>query len=209
MKNPVGLILVIAISLSACSFKRENSEPQPSQVEESAESAASKGVGASFARAALSGNLGYSASRCYEYVWKALRSVLGYEIESTSVPSRSAYQFGDWADRNPSDLARIFKLKKSSVYPEKAPLGSVIVWNPGQCGYSGAHGHIEIAVGNGKACSDFCGHIATHCSLPRVYVPTSSSANGFTSSRCQADMLEICLRYKGGNACYPKWGCSK
>lgn len=209
MKNTLNLILFFSLSLGACSARQDSSQPGPLDQIESDSTANRSSVGSQLARAALTGNLGYSASRCYEYVWKALRSVLGYEIEATSVPARSAYQFGDWADRNPSELLRIFKLKKSSVYPEKAPLGSVIVWNPGQCGYSGAHGHIEIAVGNGKACSDFCGPIATHCSLPRIYVPTSSSANGFTSSTCQADMLEICLRYKGGNACYAKWGCSK
>ncbi len=155
----------------------------------------------------------YSSSRCYEFVWADLRQVLGSHIESTTVPSQSAYQFGDWADRNPQELSSTFHLRKSNVYPEAAPLGSVIVWNPGQCGYSSRHGHIEIAVGGGQACSDFCAPIASACSLPRVYVPiesntsSSSTSSSSTSSSCDLRALEICLRYKGGQPCYPRSGC--
>lgn len=150
----------------------------------------------------------YSGSRCYEFVWADLRQVLGSSIDSTSVPSQSAYQFGDWADRNPQDLSSTFHLRKSNVYPESAPLGSVIVWNPGQCGYSSRHGHIEIAIGGGQACSDFCAPIATTCSAPRVYVPTESGSSSSTSpSSCDRRALEICLRYGGGQSCYPRSGC--
>ena len=150
----------------------------------------------------------YSSSRCYEFVWADLRQVLGSHIESTTVPSQSAYQFGDWADRNPQELSSTFHLRKSNVYPEAAPLGRVIVWNPGQCGYSSRHGHIEIAVGGGQACSDFCAPIASACSLPRVYVPIeSNTSSSSTPSSCDLRALEICLRYKGGQPCYPRSGC--
>jgi len=162
------------------------------------------GFGQRLANAArYNGSGRYSGSRCYEFVWADLKQVLGSRIESTSVPSQSAYQFGDWADRNPQELNATFHLRRSQVYPELAPLGSVIVWNPGQCGYSSRHGHIEIAIGGGQACSDFCAPIATSCSVPRVYVPTESSS----PSSCDQRALEICLRYGGGQPCYPRSGC--
>ena len=89
-------------------------------------------LGERLAQAARSNGAGrYSSSRCYQFVWADLRQVLGGDIDSTSVPSQSAYQFGDWADRNPGELASTFKLRKVNLYPEVAPLGSVIVWNPG------------------------------------------------------------------------------
>ncbi len=182
---------------------------------ESSETASSN-LGRSLAQSALNGSQGYSAGRCYEFVWGALRRVIGYKIENTSVPERSAYQFGDWADRNPNDLARVFQLKKSSVYPENAPLGSVIVWSPGQCGYNATHGHIEIAVGGGRACSDFCGQIKTTCAAPRVYVPSSFSSLSFSSAEvaakapliCGPKMISICIQSKGGTAaCNRKYAC--
>lgn len=160
--------------------------------------------GERLAQAARSNGAGrYSSSRCYQFVWADLRQVLGSHIDSTSVPSQSAYQFGDWADRNPGELASTFKLRRIQVYPEVAPLGSVIVWNPGQCGYSSRHGHIEIAVGGGRACSDFCGPIATTCSAPRIYAPMEGTSSTF----CDRKALAICLRYNGGQPCYPRSGC--
>jgi len=212
MKNLVVIGYVAAcLSLVGCNLNKIQKVDEVESTE-----TASSNLGASLAQSALNGSQGYSAGRCYEFVWGALRRVIGYKIEDTSVPETSAYQFGDWADRNPNDLARIFQLKKSSVYPEKAPLGTVIVWNPGQCGYNGTHGHIEIAVGGGRACSDFCGYIKTTCAVPRVYIPSSSSSLSFSSAEvaakapliCGPKMISICIQSKGGvAACNRKYAC--
>jgi hypothetical protein len=210
-KLVVMLFAASVVGLSSCNLNRA----KPVEEMESSETA-SANLGTSLARSALNGSQGYSAGRCYEFVWGAFRRVFGYNIENTSVPERSAYQFGDWADRNPNDLARVFQLKRSSVYPEKAPVGSVIVWNPGQCGYNSTHGHIEIAVGGGRACSDFCGQIKTTCANPRVYVPASSSSLSFSSAEvaakspisCGPKMISICIKSKGGVAsCNRKYSC--
>jgi len=48
----------------------------------------------------------------------------------------------------------------------------------------------------------------SNSTLPSVYSPTSSSVTG-SSATCQRDQLNICLKYLGGDACYPKWGCIK
>ena len=212
MKNFVMIgFLATLMTLEGCHFYNSKKVEDV----ESSETASSN-LGNSLAQSALNGSQGYSAGRCYEFVWGALRRVIGYKIEDTAVPETSAYQFGDWADRNPNDLARVFQLKKSSVYPENAPLGSVIVWNPGQCGYNATHGHIEIAVGGGRACSDFCGQIKTTCAMPRVYVPSTSSSLSFSSAEvaaktpliCGPKMISICIQSKGGvAACKRKYSC--
>jgi hypothetical protein len=128
-------------------------------------------LGKRFADAAWYGRLGYSAGQCYAYVWSALRAVLGSRIESLSVPASSAYMFGDWVDNNPASAKQALRLVKVKGSGVSAPEGSVLVWEPGQCGYNGVHGHIEIALGDGTACSDFCGPIARGCGEPRIYAP--------------------------------------
>jgi hypothetical protein len=128
-------------------------------------------LGKRFADAAWHGRLGYSVGQCYAYVWSALRAVLGSRIESLSVPASSAYMFGDWVDNNPASAKQALRLVKVKGSGVSAPEGSVLVWEPGQCGYNGVHGHIEIALGDGTACSDFCGPIARGCGEPRIYAP--------------------------------------
>jgi hypothetical protein len=126
-------------------------------------------LGNQFANAAQAGSAGYSMSRCYEYVWAALRSALGWQIESLPIPPTSAYQFGEWVIDNPQTARAELHLARSYTAAASAPRGSVIVWPRGGCGYSSTHGHIEISLGNGTACSDFCAPIAT-CTA-QVFVP--------------------------------------
>lgn len=132
------------------------------------------GLANALADAAYAGAVGYSMGRCYEYVWYALKSATGMteaRANQLGIPATSAYQFGDWADANPSALYSDFGLEKISSTAADAPVGSVIVWEPGQCGFSSAHGHIEIVASPGYACSDFCGYMYDDCGNPRVYMP--------------------------------------
>ena len=117
-------------------------------------------LGSQLAKAAYAGSAGYSMSMCYQYVWAALRSVLGWQIESLPIPATSAYQFGEWIINNPGWARDALHLERIYTPAYWAPEGSVIVWPRGACGYSYYHGHIEIALGDGTACSDFCGTIA-------------------------------------------------
>ena len=125
---------------------------------------------------AFAGNLGYSIGACYEYVWNALKAVVGItegRADQIGVPVASAYQFGDWADQNPGLLYSDFGLQAINSSAANAPVGSVVVWDPGQCGFSSIHGHIEIVVSPGYACSDFCGYMYDTCGNPRVYMPVN------------------------------------
>jgi uncharacterized protein YraI len=118
-----------------------------------------------------------SQGLCYRYVKD--------HIEEAGIPIRSiipaayegsAYQFATWAKRNPVDLAAA-GFAPSSASLSSLPLGAILVWRAGQCGYSAAHGHIEIAIGGGRACSDFCGNIKRTCGMPDVYVPIRKGCN--------------------------------
>lgn len=115
-----------------------------------------------------------SQGLCYHYVKD--------HIEEAGIPIRSyipdayelsAYKFAVWAKRDPAGLAAAH-FAPSSVGLDALPLGAILVWRAGQCGYSAEHGHIEINIGGGRACSDFCGHIRRDCGMPSVFVPTKS-----------------------------------
>ena len=115
-----------------------------------------------------------SQGLCYRYVKD--------HIEQAGIPIRtyipdayelSAYKFAVWAKSDPAGLAAAH-FAPSSVGLDALPLGAVLVWRAGQCGYSAEHGHIEINIGGGRACSDFCGHIRRDCGMPSVFVPTKA-----------------------------------
>jgi hypothetical protein len=228
-KVAVGFGLSLLMGVSACNLRGQ----KPDQAGQDSSSLASTSYGKLLARLAdeRGGSARWGAGDCYLAVWQVFLKALGSGIENTSVPARSAYMFGDWADQNPNDLASNFKLKKASGAPEHAPVGSVLVYNPGLCRASWEHGHIEIVVQNKWACSDFCRPIPTNCAYPRLYVPIDSGAPGVASNAptasknvalttnsgkttsyrtaCGTKMINICIQYQGGvAACNRKYACS-
>lgn len=114
-----------------------------------------------------------SGGRCYEYVYYAIRDA---NITSQAVLDQygvgygGAWDFARFGESSPAGMARV-GFERSTVSPSDAPLGSILVWRPGQCGYSARYGHIEVVVGGDRACSDFCAPIAKGCGAPVVYVP--------------------------------------
>lgn len=130
-------------------------------------------LGNAYADSAARGQVGTSG-RCYQYVWQAIKRVQGGRIEECGAGVESAYMFAEWANVNPSQLMRLFEYKRADHlgYNQwNAPAGSLLVWDPGQCGYNPVHGHIEIITEPGYACSDFCAPVAS-CSRPYIYVPS-------------------------------------
>ena len=62
---------------------------------------------------------------------------------------------------------------KSDLTTRTAPVGSIVGWKPGQCGYNRTYGHIEIIVNNAHtACSDYCATVKT-CTPGAIFIPTS------------------------------------
>lgn len=85
----------------------------------------------------------------------------------------SAYCGGRNWNANPNDLQSTWGFTKVDVHPTEAPAGSIIFWDKGCNGFHVRHGHVEIAIGNGRACSDYCGTIKSgggSCSY--VFAPT-------------------------------------
>lgn len=115
-----------------------------------------------------SGRGGYSTGQCWGYVKFAMhRAGLASRADIDRLAAKvgmSSYDvqvgasgFARAADRaTPEQLASTVGLKKIPGPPSQAPRGAIIGWF-NRCG--GAHakyGHVEIAMGNGAACSDFC-----------------------------------------------------
>jgi hypothetical protein len=135
------------------------------------------------ALAARQGQAGRSLGRCWQYVWDAMvragvATQSGGDKLAAAGPcspgqfNNSACCFGRNAAANPDLLYQTFRMKRLSTNPRSAPRGAVIVWDRGCNGYNYTHGHIEVAQGNGTACSDFCGSIAwggANCAW--VFVP--------------------------------------
>lgn len=125
---------------------------------------------------------GPSIGRCWAYVWGAmiraeLTTFAGADRLANSGPCssntfyRSAFGFRCNADANPSVLSSTFGLERIDVPVTQAPRGAVVGWDRGCLGYHATHGHIEISMGNGILCSDFCGQARGDAACASVYVP--------------------------------------
>jgi len=114
---------------------------------------------------------------CWNRVWRVFLATFGSRIESTTVGSDYAYQFIEWANPSGKRLYENFRLKKMPFTGSEIPVGSVVAWPRGACGYSGSGGHIEIVVSPGRACSFLCQSICTSA-VPQVYVPVKKKSPG-------------------------------
>jgi hypothetical protein len=128
--------------------------------------------GARIARAARSREGYHSGGLCYRYVKNHLESA-GIEIRDylDARDENSAFAFTRWANSSPRELAEAGLAQKKNVDMDDLPIGSVLVWSRGECGYNRTHGHIEIVISPTRACSDFCGTIKRGCGTPDVFVP--------------------------------------
>lgn len=112
-------------------------------------------------------------SQCYAYVADTLerQGVLSRsDWSALGIGTAHAADFATWANANPQTLRSELRLKR--IYPRlnEVPVGSILVWNRGACGFSGASGHIEIVVAPGQACSDGCQGIDTSCDVRGVSI---------------------------------------
>jgi hypothetical protein len=125
-----------------------------------------------------------SAGLCWHYVYEALVRWGISESEynrlanvgpcSASGFGNSAYCVGRNAAANPQTLQSAWGMTKLNVAPSAAPRGAMITWDRGCNGFHAVHGHIEIAQGDGTACSDYCGRIrAGNPSCANVFVPSN------------------------------------
>lgn len=127
---------------------------------------------AKMARAATSVDGEGSGGRCYHYVKEHIGRALGIGFDGVQSMVGGNYQLNayDFARWVATDRAANAGFVRANIPLDQLPLGAILVWRPGQCGYSSSAGHIETNIGNGRACSDFCGHIKTTCGAPTVVV---------------------------------------
>jgi len=99
--------------------------------------------------------------RCLHRVWGDIRSVLHLKSSDVSGMSlQSAYQFSDSLNRDPRlfDKLKLRKIDPSTLPDGIPPVGAIINYGRGMCGFSPKHGHIEIVVSTRppRTCSDGC-----------------------------------------------------
>jgi hypothetical protein len=92
----------------------------------------------------------------------------------------SAADFATWANANPAAMRKHISMARIKT-PEKIsdlPVGGIVVYQRGACGFSSRHGHIEVVVSPGRLCSDGCQPAYQECfgnpgirSRISVYVP--------------------------------------
>src|SRR5690554_6325628 len=128
------------------------------------------------------GRGGYSTGSCWAYVKAAMiRAGLATRADIDRLASRvgmtpysvqiSAAGFKRAADRASASVLRdTMGLKKVHMPVGQAPAGAIINWAAGCRGAHSQYGHIEIAMGDGYACSDYCGRLRADATCASVFV---------------------------------------
>lgn len=125
-------------------------------------------TGAKLAAAASSGNLGAFYGRCYEYVsyhMEAAGVIRPEQWDQLGIGPMHAADFAEWAVGNPGVMRSELKLVKMPTPEDRLaiPLGAIIVYERGVCGFSSRAGHIEVVTRPDWACSDGCENLDQGC----------------------------------------------
>lgn len=140
------------------------------------------------ARNAKRSALGYFTGWCYSYVADAMEMtgiIRRAQWYSLGIGVNAAADFASWANRNPGTLRSALKLARIET-PARAsdlPMGAIVVYNRGVCGFSPRSGHIEVKVAPDLLCSDGCQPAYQACFASSgaragisVYVPVKKEA---------------------------------
>ncbi|MDD5628849.1 MAG: hypothetical protein PHU21_07285, partial [Elusimicrobia bacterium] len=126
--------------------------------------AADLASGVKLAKVAKAGEIGFTGY-CYSYVQAALQKAGIVDRRDIGAAGASAHAklFADFVEKNPGLLKR--KLRRIPEPSWPVPIGTVVVWSAGACGYSASSGHIEIVtrIKPPQACSDGCAAFQTAC----------------------------------------------
>lgn len=84
---------------------------------------------------------------------------------SLGIGPMHAADFAEWAVANPEAMRRELKLVKIPTPADRLaiPVGSIIVYERGVCGFSSRAGHIEVVTQPDWACSDGCESLDQTC----------------------------------------------
>lgn len=125
-------------------------------------------IGNSLANNALRGNggNGRSRGRCYEYAARAIINTFKSKGRNVHLAGMSAYMAAPLMANQPKHF-REFQVAPKDL--SRLPAGAVVVWGRGP---GKPHGHISVALGDGREASDFTSRqIMNYPSRPRVFMP--------------------------------------
>ena len=121
-------------------------------------------AGVSLARVVKRDEIGFTGY-CYSYVKSALQKagIVDRNTIANAGAAGRAKQFASFVDKNPALLKR--KLRRIPAPSWPLPIGTIVVWSAGACGYDADSGHIEIVtrIKPPQACSDGCENFQTAC----------------------------------------------
>ncbi len=133
---------------------------------------------------------------CYSYVADAMELagiIRPGQWYSLGIGVDAAADFAAWANRNPGTLRSQLKLAKipTPSIASELPMGAIVVYNRGTCGFSSRSGHIEVKVAPNQLCSDGCQPAYQECyGSPgvragiSVYVPVKKTVGRNESKVC-------------------------
>lgn len=162
MKAAIILSVLLAAAPAAAVMPQRQSGPAAAYDAE---------MGRRLAQAAADGNAGEFMGKCYVYVARHLDAagILGFDnwVDMGIQPDYSdhAADFFVWAAANQEKMRARMHL---AVMPTPAskhdvPLGSILVYDRGWCGFSSRSGHIEVLTAPDWACSDGCENLDQEC----------------------------------------------
>lgn len=132
------------------------------------------------AQAAAAGNIGAFKGKCYEYVsyhMEAAGIIRPEQWSQLGIGPDYAADFAEWAANNPDLMLRELGLHRMPTPSDKmaVPVGSILVYERGACGFSRKAGHIEVVTAPDQACSDGCESLDQACfadpaEAARIYV---------------------------------------
>jgi len=121
-------------------------------------------AGVKLAHIAKADEIGFTGY-CYSYVKSALQKagIVNRSAIDGAGDAAHAKLFADFVEKNPALLKRKLRRVKPPSWP--LPIGTIVVWSAGACGYDSVSGHIEIItrIKPAQACSDGCETFQTAC----------------------------------------------
>lgn len=109
-------------------------------------------------------SVGFTGS-CSKYVRSGLQRAGLYNGHTAS-----AYQMGGILAKNKN----FQEVSPSSVNINNLPAGCILVYDKGAANYNATHGHIEVTLGDGTACSDGRTYNLRSTNNMRIFVPTEN-----------------------------------
>lgn len=148
------------------------------------------GAGAKLARVVKADEIGFTGY-CYSYVKSALQKVgiVDKKVIGEAGDGAHAKLFAEFVEKNPALLKR--KLLRLPAPSWPLPIGTIVVWSAGACGFSNESGHIEIVtrIKPPQACSDGCQTFQVAC-LEELSADPGRAAGQLPSAALELDQAQ-------------------